>query len=76
MCNAEKRFLKKFFIAFQNASIDELIELSHEDSEWKAKHAYYDKRDQKMDVLAHADEYRQQYGDIVTVLDRMAVPCV
>ena len=68
-----KDFLLRFYIAFQNASIDELIELSHEDSEWEKKHAFYRKQDQKMDSLAHIDEYRKQYADIVTVLDRMAI---
>lgn len=68
----EKVFLTKFFNAFKNADMDELIELSHEDDAWKEKASYYKKADQKMNVLAKADEYKEQYADIVAVLDRMA----
>ena len=66
-------FLKKFFVAFKNASVDELIELSHEDSEWEAKHGFYSKERQQMDTLSHIDEYKEQYQDIVTVLDGMVL---
>lgn len=66
-------FLTRFYIAFENASIDELIELSHEDSEWVKKHKYYDKQKQKMDPYAYLDEYRNQYRDIICVLERMQV---
>lgn len=70
--NEEAEYLRKIFKAFYHASLDELIELSHEDSEWVDKHRYYKKEDQKMDSLAHKEEYMKQYADIIKVLERMA----
>lgn len=67
----EKNFLDKFYTAFQNAELDELIDLSHEDDEWTEKSRYYKKEDQKMDSMKYADVYKEQYHDIVQVLDRM-----
>lgn len=64
-------FLDKFYKAFKNASIDELIELSHEDSEWERKHSGWSKADQKMDSLSHADEYKEQYADMLHVMELM-----
>lgn len=67
----EQRFLDSIFKAFRNAPLDELIELSHEDSEWMDKHGYYRKEDQKMDFMAHKEEYKRQYADMIKVLERM-----
>lgn len=67
----EQRFLDSIFKAFYNASLDELIELSHEDSEWLDKHGYYRKEEQKMDSMAHKEEYKKQYADMIKVLERM-----
>ncbi len=64
-------FLDKFYVAFQNASLDELIELSHEDNEWQIKHQGQKIPDQRMDSLAHMEEYKQQYAGILEVLERM-----
>lgn len=64
-------FLDKIYAIFQNASLDELIELSHEDSEWIGKHGYYGKAEQRMNSLAHAAEYATQYKDIIKVMDRL-----
>lgn len=67
----EKRFIDVIYKAFQNATLDELIELSHEDSEWIDKHGYFRKEDQKMDSMARKEEYAEQYADMVKVLERM-----
>lgn len=64
-------FLKRIYKAFSGAELDELIELSHEDSEWESKHRYYKKNDQRMDSMKHKEEYREQYADMVKVLERM-----
>lgn len=64
-------FLKRIYKAFSGAELDELIELSHEDSEWEAKHRYYQKNDQRMDSMKHKEEYKEQYADMVKVLERM-----
>lgn len=66
-------FLKRIYRAFSGAELDELIELSHEDSEWEAKHRYYQKNDQRMDSMKHKEEYKEQYADMVKVLERMEV---
>lgn len=66
-------FLKRIYIAFSGAELDELIELSHEDSEWEAKHGYHKKNDQRMDSMKHKEEYKEQYADMVKVLERMKV---
>lgn len=67
----EKKFLNAIYRAFQNATLDELIELSHEDSEWIDKHGFYQKEDQMMDSMVHKDEYAEQYADMIKVLERM-----
>ena len=66
--NETTMFLDKFYRAFKNASVDELIELSREDIEWKEKYLYFDTESQKMDMAAHLDEYRQQYTDIIDAM--------
>lgn len=67
----EKNFLDKFYRAFKSATLDELIELSHEDIEWQDRSKYYKKEDQKMDSLKYKKEYKKQYEDIVKMLDRI-----
>lgn len=67
----EKKFLNVIYKAFQNATLDELIELSHEDSEWINKHKFYQKEDQRMDSMAHKEEYAKQYADMIKILERM-----
>lgn len=69
----ERRFLDAIYKAFQNATLDELIELSHEDSEWIDKQSFYKKEDQRMDSMAHKEEYAEQYADIIKILERMKV---
>lgn len=67
----EQAFLTKLYMVLENAPIEKLIELSHEDPEWIAKHSFYNKQDQKMDTLSHLDDYREQYADIIYLMDRM-----
>lgn len=65
------RWLDKVAELLKNASISELIAISHEDKEWQSKCHYYDKQSQKMDSLAHAEEYKEQYADALYVLEEM-----
>lgn len=65
-----KDYLTRFFLAFKNADIDELIEIDHEDSAWQEKKAYVG-RQQIMDTASKLEEYKEQYKDIITILDRM-----
>ena len=66
-------FLKCFFKAFENAPLEELIEIDHEDPAWVEKKDYYRKDDQVMDPMNYAEDYKVRYADIVKVLDRIAV---
>lgn len=68
-----EKFLNKFFSFFKNASVDELIELSHEDNEWKEKTKNFRKSDQIMDSmnLARVAEYKEQYEDIVEAMEQL-----
>ena len=67
----EKKFLDTIYKVFQNATLDEMIELSHEDSEWISKHNFYQKKDQLMDSMSHKEEYAEQYADMIKVMERM-----
>lgn len=69
----EKNFLDIIYKVFYNATLDELIELSHEDSEWIDKHIYYRKEDQMMDSKSRKEEYAEQYADMIKVMERMEV---
>lgn len=66
-------FLKKIYMVLENADIKKLIELSHEDPEWIAKSGYYRKPDQIMDTVSRLEEYKQQYADIIQLMDGMAI---
>lgn len=68
----KEEFLKRFFIVFKNATLDELIALSHEDEAWSEKASFYKKEDQKMDSISKVDEYKKQYSDVIKVMYRMA----
>lgn len=66
-----KLFLRKIFIVLENADIYKLMDLSHEDPEWIAKHRFYNKQDQVMDTASRLDEYKEQYADIIQLMDGM-----
>ena len=64
-------FLDRVFLLLRNATLDELIELSHEDVEWRNKHEFYDKQNQKMDSMLHVAEYKEQYADVLRVMEKI-----
>lgn len=66
-------FLDKIYKLLENASLDELIELSHEDSEWEAKHHFYYIADQRMNSLQHSEEYQEQYRDVLRVMENLPI---
>jgi uncharacterized phage-associated protein len=70
---AERDFLDRFWEAFRNATLDELIELSHEDAEWAEKNKNTGRQNQRMEQIKRANEYREQYRAMVTILDRLTV---
>jgi uncharacterized phage-associated protein len=66
-----REFLDRVYRMFKPADVDELIALSHEDDEWAEKNARRRKRDQLMDSMSRADEYKGQYANALTALYRM-----
>ncbi len=66
-------FLDKIYIVLKNASVDELINLSCEDPEWKDKQRFLKKTEQRMNSISYADEYKNQYKDIIKVMGRLDV---
>lgn len=66
-----KSFLDVFYKVCENATLDELIELSHEDEEWIAKHEGYTRKEQEMDNASRKEEYAVQYADMVRIMEGM-----
>ena len=62
-------FLKKMFYVLQNASVEELIKISHEDEEWIECHQLPHGR-QLMNPLHYMQDYQNQYADVISLLDR------
>ena len=68
-----RAFLDKFYIMLKNATIDDLIELSHQDNEWVAKNKLRTKNEQEMDSLSRKSEYMEQYADALIILERICL---
>lgn len=65
-----KDFLDRIYKMLENASIEELIEISHEDEAWISKHNNKNS-DQLMDSMEYKNQYKEQYKDALFVLDRI-----
>ena len=60
-------FLDKIYISLENASFEELIEITHEDPEWiKLKHETYVAP--KMKLEDSIDEYKRRYKGLIEAL--------
>ena len=71
---ADQTFLHKVFIMLKDAPIEELIEIDHEDPAWEEKHMFHNrKKDQIMNSLGYADDYRDRYEAANFYIDRMAI---
>jgi uncharacterized phage-associated protein len=68
-------FLDRIYTMLKNATIDELINLSHQDGEWFAKNksGQRTKKEQEMDSISMKDKYKEQYADALVILERIAV---
>lgn len=64
-------YLDKIYKLLANATLDELIDISHEDDEWIQKNKFYDLPNQKMDSLKMASEYKKQYADAIYVMEKI-----
>ena len=62
-------FLNKVYKILMNATLEELVEISHEDNEWRVRNPH--RENQRMDSLSRVEEYRKQYADILKIMDRM-----
>lgn len=69
----EADFLDKVILLLEGATLDELIEISHEDDEWIDRHSYYRKQDQRMDSDKMVEAYREQYADALALMEGMCV---
>ena len=61
-------FLNRFYNAFKNADLDDLIEISHEDVEWIEKHKKYPNAYIPMDLLSRKEIYKNDYKDMLKVM--------
>ena len=66
-------FLDKVMLLLKMATLDELIEISHEDDEWIDKHGFYRKKDQLMDSEKRVEAYREQYDDALVLMEGVGV---
>jgi len=66
-----RNFLDKLYMMLKNATIDELIDLSHQDNEWLTRNKYRTKKDQEMDPLSRKNEYKEQYADALIILEHV-----
>ena len=62
-------FLNKVYKILMNATLEELVEISHEDNEWRIRNPH--RENQCMDSLSRVEEYKKQYADILKVMERM-----
>lgn len=69
----EAEFLDKVIQLLEGASLDELIEISHEDDEWIDHHSYYRKSEQRMNSEQRIKEYQEQYADALALMEGMCV---
>ncbi len=63
----DKSFLDKIYISLENATYDELIDISHEDPEWiNLKGSTYNAP--VMDLEKHVEEYKKRYKGLIEAL--------
>lgn len=60
-----KKYLDKMFEILKYASLNDLIEISHQDEEWIKKHNYYHKKDQLMDIDSQKENYKIMCADFI-----------
>ena len=62
-----KEFLDKIYFSLENASCEELVDISHDDPEWQklSKNTY---SQEIMDVESHIDYYKKTYQGLIEAL--------
>lgn len=63
-----RKFLDKIYISLQDASCEELIEITHEDSAWKdvSDKTYYAP---VINLLKYKEKFKKQYKGLIKVLE-------
>ena len=69
-CKIEQ-FLNIVYDILKDATIEELIDISHEDPEWVDKSRNATKQAQKMNSINRTIEYKEHYSDILILMSRM-----
>lgn len=64
-----KKYIKKMFDILKYAPLEDLIEISHQDEEWKKKHNFYQKKDQLIDVDSQKENYKIMCADFIDMLN-------
>ena len=73
-CNIDetkKKFLNKLYKFLDNASLDELIEISHTDKNWVEKNKEYSKVNQIMDIKNNYEYYSFNYEDALYLMEKI-----
>lgn len=64
-----KKYIEKMFNILKYAPLEDLIEISHQDEEWKKKHNFYLKQDQLIDVDSQKENYKIMCADFIDMLN-------
>lgn len=64
-----KLYIEKMFNILKYAPLKDLIEISHQDEEWKKKHNFYQKKEQLMDVDSQKENYKIMCADFIEILN-------
>lgn len=64
-----KLYIEKMFNILKYAPLKDLIEISHQDEEWKKKHNFYQKKEQLMDVDSQKENYKIMCADFIEMLN-------
>lgn len=64
-----KNYIEKMFNILKYAPLKDLIEISHQDEEWKKKHIYYSKKEQLMDIDSQKESYKKMCADFIEMFN-------
>ncbi len=64
-----KNYIEKMFEILKYAPLEDLIEISHQDEEWKKKHNFYQKKEQLIDVDSQKENYKIMCADFIDMLN-------
>ncbi len=64
-----RKYIEKMFNILKYAPLKDLIEISHQDEEWKKKHNFYLKKDQQINVESQKENYKAMCADFIDLLN-------